>query len=102
MAHGQWTEVEARAVLAVWKKSGMSVDAFARHHGLTPQRVYWWRKKLVRPAPNGVPAVVPVHVVEPRRGEPVTILLRTGHMLTVGRDFDEVAFVRAVELLGGV
>jgi hypothetical protein len=32
----------------------------------------------------------------------VTILLRTGHMLKVGRDFDEVAFVRAVELLGGV
>lgn len=24
MAHGQWTEVEARGVLAAWKKSGRS------------------------------------------------------------------------------
>jgi hypothetical protein len=101
MAHGQWTEVEARAVLAAQKKSGLSVDAFARDNGLLPQRLYWWRKKL---AATMAATVMPVRVVErePRRGEPVTILLRTGHMLKVGRDFDEVAFVRAVELLGGI
>ena len=101
MAHGQWTEVEARAVLAAQRKSGLSVDAFARDNGLLPQRLYWWRKKLTA---TTAAEVMPVRVVErdPRRGEPVTILLRTGHMLKVGRDFDEVAFVRAVELLGGI
>ena len=43
MAHGQWTEVEARAVLAAQKKRGLSVDAFARDNGLLRQRLYWWR-----------------------------------------------------------
>ena len=38
-------------------------------------------------------------VVEPRRGEPVTALLRSGHMLKVSRDFDEVVFARVVALL---
>jgi hypothetical protein len=101
MAQGHWTEVEARAVLAAQRKSGLSVEAFARGHGLQPQRLYWWRKKLTSTA---AAAVMPVRVVErePPRGEPVTILLRSGHVLKVGRDFDEVAFVRAVELLGGI
>jgi hypothetical protein len=46
MAHGQWTEVEARSVLAAWKRSGLSVEKFARARGLVPQRLYWWKKKL--------------------------------------------------------
>ena len=36
-----------------------------------------------------------------RRGEPVTLLLRSGHMLKVGRDFDEPTFARVVALLEG-
>jgi hypothetical protein len=52
---------------------------------------------------NRVPALVPVHVTETRaegrRGEPVTVLLRSGHILKVGRDFDESAFARVVALL---
>jgi hypothetical protein len=49
------------------------------------------------------PALVPVRVTnaraEARRGEPVTVLLRSGHMIKVGRDFDESAFARVVALL---
>jgi hypothetical protein len=37
MAHGQWTEVETRSVLAS-KRSGLSVEKFARSRGLVPQR----------------------------------------------------------------
>lgn len=33
------------------------------------------------------------------RGEPVTVLLRTGHMLKVSHGFDEDAFTRVVTLL---
>ena len=47
MAHGQWTEVEARGVLEAWKKSGASIEKFARTRGLVPQRLYWWKRKLV-------------------------------------------------------
>ena len=102
MAHGQWTEIEARGVIEALKRSGLGVEKFARSRGLVPQRLYWWKKKLGITA-NRVPALVPVHVTEARkearRGEPVTVLLRSGHMLKVGRDFDEVAFARVVSLL---
>jgi hypothetical protein len=100
MAHGQWTEVEARGVLDAWQKSGLGLGEFARSRGLVPQRLIWWKKKLA--AGDARPmALLPVKVVEPRRGEPVTVLLRSGHMLKLGRDFDEVAFARVVALLEG-
>jgi hypothetical protein len=106
MAHGQWTEVEARSVLDGLKRSGLSIEKFARSRGLTPQRLYWWKKKLCIRADRSTgatPALLPVRVTEShpeaRRGEPVTVLLRSGHILKVGRDFDETAFARVVELL---
>jgi hypothetical protein len=106
MAHGQWTEVEARSVLGAWKKSGLGLEAFARSRGLVPQRLYWWKKKLGFGVvvDKGAPlALLPVRVTEARadvrRGEPVTVLLRSGHLLKVGRDFDEIAFTRVVALL---
>ncbi|HEY3819903.1 MAG TPA: hypothetical protein VGL81_22215 [Polyangiaceae bacterium] len=46
MAHGQWTEVEARGVLEAWKRSGLSVEKYARSRGLVPQRLHWWKQKL--------------------------------------------------------
>jgi hypothetical protein len=105
VAHGQWTEVEARSVLGAWKKSGLGLEAFARSRGLVPQRLYWWKKKLRFGVvvDKGAPlALLPVRVEarpDVRRGEPVTVLLRSGHMLKVGRDFDESAFARVVALL---
>jgi hypothetical protein len=100
MAHGQWTEVEARSVLGAWKKSGLSIERFARSRGLVPQRLYWWKKRL---GFDRSLALLPVRVsearLEIRRGEPVTVLLRSGHMIKVGRDFDESAFARVVALL---
>ena len=95
MAHGQWTEVEARAALKAWRSSGLSIEKFAQARGLTRQRVYGWRKKLEsQPAPM---ALLPVDVTEPTRAEPVLVLLRSGHMVKVGRGFDEEA--RAVAVL---
>ena len=106
MAHGQWTEIEARGVLEAWRKSGLTVEAFARGRGLVPQRLHWWKRKLgfSGAADKGKAlAVLPVRITETRtearRGEPVTVLLRSGHMLKVGRDFDEGAFARVVALL---
>jgi hypothetical protein len=32
MAHGQWTEIEARGVLEAWKKSGQTLEGYARDH----------------------------------------------------------------------
>jgi hypothetical protein len=60
----QWSEHEARAVLAAWRKSGVSIEKFAEQRGLVPQRIYWWRKKL-EPTPKAVVAatVTPVLIV---------------------------------------
>ena len=104
MAHGQWTEIEARGVLEAWKRSGVGIEKFARSRGLVPQRLWWWKAKLgFSKVANPPPALVPVRVTETRaearRGEPVTVLLRSGHMIKVGRDFDESAFARVVALL---
>jgi hypothetical protein len=42
----QWTEADARRVLADWERSGITLEAFARSRGLVPQRLAWWRKRL--------------------------------------------------------
>jgi transposase-like protein len=99
MAHGQWTEVEGRAVIAAWRKSGLSTVEYAREHGIVPQRLYWWRHKLEGGGTKDEVKLLPVQVAEPRRGEPITVLLRTGHMLKVGRGFDEEALLRVVAVL---
>jgi hypothetical protein len=106
MAHGQWTEIEARGVLEAWKKSGQTLEGFARSRGLVPQRLHWWKQKLgfgTAADKRRAVALLPVRVAESRRearrGEPVTVLLRSGHMIKVGRDFDESAFARVVALL---
>jgi hypothetical protein len=97
VAHGHWSEVEGRAVVAAWEKSGLTVEQFAKARGLIPQRIRWWRKRLERT--DTTPKLVPVQLVEAKRGEPVTVLLRSGHMLKVGRGFDEDAFARVVAVL---
>lgn len=92
-------------MLGAWKRSGLSVEAFARSRGLVPQRVHFWKKKLrygvVDDQSRGL-ALLPVRVearADARRGEPITVLLRSGHILKVGRDFDEIAFARVVAVL---
>ena len=51
---------------------------------------------------NGVGAPVallPVQVTEPappKRGEPIAVYLRSGHIVKVGRGFDEDTFARVV------
>jgi hypothetical protein len=47
MAHrGQRSEHEARGVLSAWRKSGQSLERFAKERGLVPQRIRWWKAKL--------------------------------------------------------
>ena len=102
MAHGQWTEIEARGVVSAWRKSGLSVEKFSSERGINFKRLYYWRKRLepkaLTPAPKAL-ALLPVSVAEPKRGEPITVLLRCGQIVKVGRGFDEEAFARVIALL---
>lgn len=105
MAHGRWSEVEARGVLEALHRSGLPLEQFAKQRGLVSQRLRWWKAKFKQAeAAMSTPALMPVRLSSeaPRRdhrGEPVTVLLRTGHMLKVSHGFDEDAFTRVVTLL---
>jgi hypothetical protein len=109
MAHrGQWSEHEARGVLSAWRKSGQSLERFAKERGIVPQRIRWWRAKLEGKSTALVRssslALLPVQVTESapaKRGEPVAVYLRSGHIVKVGRGFDEEAFARVVAVLEG-
>ena len=74
------------------------------------QRIRWWKKKLEGPGTTAIVksesalALLPVQVAQPsapKRGEPVAVYLRTGHVVKVGRGFDEEAFARVIALLEG-
>ena len=75
MAHGKWSEVEARSVLEAWRRSGLPLERFAKQRGFVPQRLRWWRSRIARSeqavslAP--LPALLPVRVSpdSQRRGE---------------------------------
>jgi transposase-like protein len=44
-----WTDDDARVALDEWRRSGESIAAFARKHGVAAPRLYWWKKKLRAP-----------------------------------------------------
>jgi transposase-like protein len=46
LREGQWSEADARVVLAAVERSGASVLAFARAHDLSAKRIYSWRARL--------------------------------------------------------
>jgi transposase-like protein len=41
-----WTEDEARTALERWRRSGDTIAAYARAHGVSAPRLYWWRRRL--------------------------------------------------------
>jgi transposase-like protein len=43
---GRWTPADARRVLEAIARSGDSTAGFAREHGLSPERIRWWRQRL--------------------------------------------------------
>lgn len=54
----RWTEEDGRSAVAEWRASGKPLDAFARRHGLRPQRLAWWRDRLEASRPALVPVTV--------------------------------------------
>ena len=61
-----WTPEQKAEIVAECNRTGASVNAVARRHGLTPQQLFGWRRDVRRQAqePGLVPAFAPV-MVEP-------------------------------------
>ncbi len=99
-----WRETDARAALAAHRASGLSLAVFARRHGLTVQRLRWWRQRLT-PAASATPAPpqwLPVQLLaEPTRcpALPLEVVVRGGRVIRVPADFDPAVLRRVVAVL---
>jgi transposase-like protein len=97
MARKVWTEAQARVVLEEQARSGESINAFARRHGVTPQRVRWWRDRIAK---KKTFALLPARVVDSQSHRAAfEVALRTGHVVRVANDFDTGALDRLVRAL---
>lgn len=43
----KWTKLDGERLVAAWQESGLSITEFARRHGVHPQRVQWWKRRIV-------------------------------------------------------
>jgi transposase-like protein len=94
----RWKVADARSVLAALGASGLSLAEFARRAGLSPERLYRWRRAL---AADERRAASRAEVIEirPRRAEPVEIVLASGRVLRVSETIDVSALARLVAVL---
>ena len=42
----RWSAEDAQQILDEWARSGETLYGFAQRHGIVPQRMSWWRKRL--------------------------------------------------------
>jgi transposase len=110
MGQGQepkrWGASRAREMLAEARESGESLSAFAQRHGIDPQRLYSWRRKLDAARGAGSPATgevfIPVRLAPEARKTSASgfeVVLGAGRVVRVGADFDARALRRLVEAL---
>lgn len=97
-----WTEDEARAVLAAASRSGLSLAAYARRHGLLDRTLYWWRTQL-RAHPNVEPATpsfvrVCTQSLPGREVSGIEIVV-SGTVIRVAPGFDPQTLTQAVAAL---
>jgi len=71
----QWTEREARDVLARLDRSELSVAAFARSLGVSIHRIRYWRTRLAAPQPASSQAPDPFIAVRVRPAHAIKITL---------------------------
>lgn len=61
-----WTDGDARLVLDECRRSGETIAGFARRHGVTASRLYFWKKRLqgnARPAAPPTLSLVPASII---------------------------------------
>jgi transposase-like protein len=98
----RWTESQAHEVIAALARSGKSVNAFAAEHGLDPQRVYLWRRRVAGGDGTRFREIVvrpsaAVSVAD--RDGPFEVVLASGVVVRVPASFDAVSLSRLLEVL---
>jgi transposase-like protein len=96
----RWTREDAREVISALERSGKPVSVFAAEHGLDPQRVYLWRRRLGAAEPTTFEEIV----VRPSTGRldaaPFEIVLANGEIVRVPPSFEASALARLLDVLG--
>lgn len=98
---------EMRELLRRWKRSGLSLQEFARKHRLSARTLAWWRWKLGRYERGGQR----VELVELRREAvaamkttappvPFEVVLGNGIVVRVAAAFEDALLERVVRTLG--
>ena len=99
----RWTEDGARAEVAAWRRSGLSMAEHCRQRGIRPKKFYWWRRRL---GDDDVTDAEPMRWVEAAitggaSTAAVTVHLRNGERVDIERPREvDVAWLRL--LLSGL
>jgi transposase-like protein len=83
-------------VLAALAQSGPSLAAFARHAGISEQRLYFWRNRLAADTGSAPPPFVEVRDAGT---EVVEIALRSGRSVRVPSEIDGAVLRRLIDAL---
>jgi hypothetical protein len=99
----RWNEDDAREVIAALHRSGKPVSVFAVEHGVDPQRIYVWRRRLGGAEPTTFQELVVrrsgVQDGIVADGAPFEIVLASGSIVRVPASFDAAAVARLLEVL---
>jgi transposase-like protein len=101
-ARPRWTVDDARVALSALERSGQSVSAFAAEHGLDPQRLYQWRRRLGKAEPTTFREVVvrpAASVMAEAPSARFEVALPSGEVLRVPVTFESADLIRLLEVL---
>jgi transposase-like protein len=95
-----WSKDEARRVLARAEREGKSITMVAREEGVSPQRLYWWKKRLrgEEPSPS---SFVEVRITPPRQAQPFAVQTRNGRSVAVWPGFEAAELARLLAVVEG-
>jgi transposase len=94
-------EQQWRRWLRNWQRSGLSVSAFCRRHGLAEGRFYAWRRILARRDAEQT-TFVPVQVITENgfsQDGTLEVVLASGRRLRVPRGFDGATLRQVLAVL---
>ena len=101
----RWTPEYAAELLTAAAQSGLSDRAFAKHRGIDPRRLWWWRKRLGhQKAEQTRASFVEVAVRSPSApaaGGRVEILLSNGRIVAAPLDVEPSKLGRLLDAIEG-
>ena len=97
-----WTEEQARQVLARAEREGLSTAELARELNVSAQKIYWWRQRLRADARTTEPRFMEVRVTTQSQAKPFAVQLRNGRTVAVWPGFDADELQRLLATVEGV